>query len=75
MLTPGLSQGVRLDHLSWQGRDLAVRIGARTTHITLRSGPPMSVQLPDGKHEMRAGDTITTETRRPDLTPTDDLAR
>ncbi|MFJ6699454.1 glycosyl hydrolase family 65 protein [Streptomyces sp. NPDC091272] len=75
VLTPGLSHGVRLEHIAWQGRDLAVRVGARTTDITLRSGPSMTVRLPDGAHPLKVGGTLTTPTRRPDLAATDNLAR
>ncbi|MFE0106203.1 glycosyl hydrolase family 65 protein [Streptomyces sp. NPDC059009] len=75
LLTPSLADGVRLENLAWQGRRIAVGIGPERTRVSLVSGAPLTVRLPDGTHRLRAGEPLLTPTRRPDRTPTDDLAR
>ncbi|NEB79167.1 glycoside hydrolase family 65 protein [Streptomyces sp. SID14478] len=75
MLTPSLAGGVTLRGLHWQGRRFTVSLGARHTRITLDDGAPLTVRLRDGEQRLSTGRPLTTTTRRPDLAPTDDLAR
>jgi trehalose/maltose hydrolase-like predicted phosphorylase len=75
MLPPQLSGGVTLSGLHWQGRTFDVQIGASTTKVTLRSGTAMPVETPSGTQTIGAGSSMSIPTRRPDLTPTTDVAR
>ncbi|XUL90815.1 discoidin domain-containing protein [Streptomyces galilaeus] len=72
-LPPQLSDGVRLSGLHWRGRTYDIAIGARTTTVRLRSGAPFVLDTPEGRRTLSG--TVTLKTRRPDLTPTTDLAR
>lgn len=77
-LDPSLApqqHGVTLPDLKWQGRTFTVAIRPRTTTVTLRSGAPLPITTPGGKLTVSQGEGITIPTRRPDLQPTDDLAR
>lgn len=71
-LPPQLT-GVRASALHWRGRTLGVAVGPRTTRVTLVSGRPVRVSTPEGTHLLRS--TLVLPTRRPDRTPTPDLAR
>ncbi|MFI8433441.1 discoidin domain-containing protein [Streptomyces sp. NPDC079020] len=73
MLPPQLSEGVTLTGLRHQGRTYDVVIGARTSTVRLTSGAPFTVHTPAGPR--RLSTTLTLPTRRPDLTPTADVAR
>jgi trehalose/maltose hydrolase-like predicted phosphorylase len=75
MLPPQLSSGVTLSGLRWRGRSFDVRIGATTTTVTLRSGATMPVSSRGVDYSLSSGGSLTLSTRRPDLTPTDNLAR
>ena len=75
MLPPQLSGGVTLSGLHWQGRTFDVQIGASTTTVTLRSGNALPIQTPGGTQTVGAGSSLSIPTRRPDLTPTTDVAR
>jgi trehalose/maltose hydrolase-like predicted phosphorylase len=75
MLPPQLSSGVTVQGLHWHGRTFDVQIGGTTTKVTLRSGAAMPVETPSGTQTLGAGSSLTIPTRRPDLTPTTDLAR
>ncbi|WP_329256723.1 discoidin domain-containing protein [Streptomyces sp. NBC_01478] len=72
-LPPQLADGVRLSGLRWRGRTYDVAIGARTTTVRLRSGAPFTLDTPEGRRTLSG--TVTLRTRRPDITPTADLAR
>lgn len=72
-LPPQLPDGVRLSGLRWHGRTYDIAIGARTTTVRLRSGAPFALDTPEGRRTLSG--TVTLKTRRPDLTPTTDLAR
>ncbi|MFJ8926887.1 discoidin domain-containing protein [Streptomyces sp. NPDC102364] len=74
MLPPQLSTGVNVKGLQWRGRTYDVEIGARTTTVRLTGGAPFAVDTPDGR-KIVTGAGLTLPTRRPDLTPTTDLAR
>lgn len=74
MLPPQLSPGVKVKGLQWRGRTYDVEIGPRTTRVRLTGGAPFAVDTPDGRRTV-TGAGLTLPTRRPDLTPTTDLAR
>jgi trehalose/maltose hydrolase-like predicted phosphorylase len=75
MLPPQLSGGVTLSGLHWKGRSFDVHIGASTTTVTLRSGDALPVRTPGGTRTIGAASSLSIPTRRPDLTPTTNLAR
>ncbi|HEY5430745.1 MAG TPA: glycosyl hydrolase family 65 protein [Solirubrobacteraceae bacterium] len=67
--------GVVLHDLSWRGRTFDVSIGARTTTITLTSGPPLPVSTPAGGRTVSTGHPLHIATARPDLKTTTDAVR
>jgi F5/8 type C domain/Glycosyl hydrolase family 65 central catalytic domain/Glycosyl hydrolase family 65, C-terminal domain len=73
MLPPQLAAGVTLKGLHWRSRTFDIEIGATATTVKLRSGSAFTLESPDGTRTVSSSATIPT--RRPDLTPTDDLAR
>jgi trehalose/maltose hydrolase-like predicted phosphorylase len=73
MLPPQLSGGVTLKGLQWQGRTFDVDIGPTSTRVTLRSGGAFTLETPAGTKSVSG--SVSIPTRRPDLVPTDDLAR
>lgn len=75
MLPPQLSQGVKLNSLHWQGRTYDIAIGAHETTVRLRHGEPFEIETPQGKQIVSEGAPAHLKTRRPDLEPTDNLAR
>ena len=74
MLPPQLASGVTLEGLHWHGTTFDIRIGSNTTTVTAKGGD-LPVEAPDGSHTVSSGGSLSLPTRRPDLTPTDDLAR
>lgn len=75
MLPPQLKEGVTLRGLRWQGRSFDIAVGPRTTTVRLVDGKPFDVAGPKGRRTVSEGAPAVLETRRPDLAPTDDLAR
>jgi hypothetical protein len=75
MLPPQLAQGVTLQGLQWRGRTFTIDIGPQRTTLTLQSGDAFTVESPAGTSVLRGGSPVTVATRRPDLEPTDDVAR
>lgn len=75
MLPPQLSQGVKLNDLHWQGRTYDIAIGAHDTTVRLTHGEPFEIETPQGKQIVSQGAPAHLKTRRPDLEPTDNLAR
>jgi trehalose/maltose hydrolase-like predicted phosphorylase len=73
MLPPQLSGGVTVTGLRWRGRSFDVKIGPSTTTVTLRSGATLPVHARGADYSV--GSSLTLQTRRPDLAPTDNLAR
>ena len=71
-LPPQLT-GVTASALHWRGRVLEVAVGPRQTLVRLVSGRPVRVESPAGSGLLRS--TMTLPTRRPDLSPTTNLAR
>ncbi|MGH3495954.1 MAG: glycosyl hydrolase family 65 protein [Nocardioidaceae bacterium] len=67
--------GVTLHSLRWRGRSFTVDVGPRTTRVTLQSGPPLPVSVRGKVHRVRTGAALVVPTRRPDRTPTADVAR
>lgn len=74
MLPPQLSTGVTVRGLQWRGRTYDVAIGAERTTVRLTSGTPFTLDTPEGRTRVTPAG-VTLRTRRPDLTPTTDLAR
>ncbi|HEX4224229.1 MAG TPA: discoidin domain-containing protein [Pseudonocardiaceae bacterium] len=74
-LPPQLSAGITITGLQYQGRSVDVRVGARQTTVTLTSGAPVTIASPAGTQTLRPGRPAVLATARPDLTPTDNLAR
>ncbi|MGN6177164.1 MAG: glycosyl hydrolase family 65 protein, partial [Streptosporangiaceae bacterium] len=77
-LDPSLTSqigGVVLRNLAWHGTRFTVAIGPRTTTVSVQSGPALPVTVRGTPHTVAARGTLTVTTRRPDLTPTSDLAR
>ncbi|MFF2022436.1 glycosyl hydrolase family 65 protein [Streptomyces sp. NPDC058171] len=68
-------RGVTLRGLRWRGREYDVVIGPRETTVHLRSGAPLPVDSPRGRLTVTRDAPAVLTTRRPDLTPTSDLAR
>ncbi|MGW0908425.1 discoidin domain-containing protein [Streptomyces sp. NPDC002853] len=75
MLPPQLSQGVKLNNLHWQGRTYDIAIGAHDTTVRLTHGEPFEIETPQGKQIVSRDAPAHLKTRRPDLAPTDNLAR
>ncbi|MEU1308270.1 discoidin domain-containing protein [Streptomyces cinnamoneus] len=75
MLPPQLARGVTLRGLHWQGRTYDVELGAHDTTVRLTDGAPMTLDTPQGERVLTKAAPAVLETRRPDLAPTDNLAR
>ncbi|WP_280358001.1 discoidin domain-containing protein [Nocardia otitidiscaviarum] len=73
MLSPRLGSELTVRGIQWQGRTFDARIGADDTRLTLTDGAPIRVRTPDGTHTLDR--ELTVDTRRPDRSPTDNLAR
>jgi trehalose/maltose hydrolase-like predicted phosphorylase len=67
--------GITVRDLAWHGRRFTVAIGRRVTTITLNSGGPLPVRADGTTRVLRGHASMVVPTRRPDLTPTTDLAR
>jgi hypothetical protein len=77
-LSPSLSGqlgGVVLSDIAWHGSRFTVAIGARTTTVTLLSGPPLPISTPAGTELVDNGHPISIATARPDLTSSADVVR
>jgi trehalose/maltose hydrolase-like predicted phosphorylase len=77
-LDPSLSPqlpGVTLNNMHWHGRTFAVAIGPRSTRVSVASGGALPIQTPAGNRTVAPSGSVMLPTRRPDLTPTSDLAR
>ncbi|MFI6868995.1 discoidin domain-containing protein [Nocardia sp. NPDC050406] len=75
MLPPQLAPGVTLRGIHWQGRTFDARIGTEDTELTLTQGDPIRVNTPSGEHILSPAQPLSVKTRRPDLAPTDNIAR
>ena len=77
-VNPSLSSqisGIVLHDVSWRGRTFQVAIRPQRTTVTLLSGAPLPVGTPSGTRVVGPGHALSLATRRPDLTPTNDLVR
>jgi trehalose/maltose hydrolase-like predicted phosphorylase len=74
MLPPQLP-GLRLTGLQWQGRSFDIDVEPGTTRITLQSGAPMPVTVAGRTRTLSADSHMVVPTRRPDKSPTSDVAR
>jgi hypothetical protein len=54
---------------------LRIDVGPQATRVILMSGAAVPVQTPAGTQTLQPGAALTLPTRRPDRTPTDNLAR
>ncbi|MFF2845343.1 discoidin domain-containing protein [Streptomyces sp. NPDC058001] len=68
-------EGVTLRGMRWRGRTYEIEIGPHETTVRLVSGAPFEVDSPQGRFTVAPGEPAVLKTRRPDLTPTPDLAR
>lgn len=75
MLPPQLSRGVKLKGLHWQGRTYDITVGAHDTTVRLTRGEPFEIESPQGRQIVGHDAPVHLKTRRPDLEPTDNLAR
>ncbi|MGW4841608.1 discoidin domain-containing protein [Nocardia brasiliensis] len=75
MLPPELSTGLQLRGMRWQGRTFDAELGPDQTRIILKDGAAMQVRTPTGVATVSRDEPLTLPTRRPDRTPTDNLAR
>ena len=73
-LPPQLT-GVTVSALHWRGRVLRMSVGPQQTEVSLLSGTAVTVDTPSGTRTVAPGAPLVLPTRRPDLTPTADLAR
>ena len=77
-LAPSLTgqlSGIVLHGLAWHDRRFTVAIGRTSTTVTLDHGSPLPVHVSGVTHSVTGASPLTVPTRRPDLTPTDDLVR
>ena len=72
---PPQLQGLTLNGLQWQGRVFTMRITRDKTTATLASGKAIPVTTRAGKRMLEPGTPLVLDTRKPDLQPTDNLAR
>jgi trehalose/maltose hydrolase-like predicted phosphorylase len=71
----GGMRGVVLHRLAWHGRRFTVAIGPKGTRVTLDSGRPLPIAVGSATRLVRPGEPFALATRRPDLAPTNDVAR
>ncbi|MBA8926226.1 hypothetical protein BC739_003425 [Kutzneria viridogrisea] len=74
-LLPPQFTGITVNRLEWQGRAFSVRIGAEQTTVRLLSGLPLPIEVGGTKQTLAPYGELTVPTRRPDRSPTGDLAR
>lgn len=68
--------GVKLTGLRWHGRTFDLSVAPRRTTLTVRSGKPLPVRVAGGRlRTVKRSSPLVVGTTRPDLDPTDDLAR
>ncbi|MFD6157738.1 discoidin domain-containing protein [Nocardia sp. NPDC060256] len=74
-LPPELGAGLHIRGMHWQGRTFDAEIGPDDTKITLNDGAAMQVRTATGTQLVSRDHPLSVKTRRPDLAPTDNLAR
>jgi trehalose/maltose hydrolase-like predicted phosphorylase len=75
LLPPQLGRGVTLRDVDWRGRTFDITVGPDETTVRQTSGQPFEVESPQGVQVVSTGSPLTLKTRRPDLAPTDNVAR
>ncbi|HEX6255416.1 MAG TPA: discoidin domain-containing protein [Euzebyales bacterium] len=75
MLPPQLGRGVTLRDVDWRGRTFDITVGPNETTVRQTAGAPFEVESPQGTQVVSTGSPLTLKTRRPDLVPTDNVAR
>ncbi|MFC9436965.1 discoidin domain-containing protein [Nocardia sp. NPDC057030] len=75
ILPPELGSGLNIRGMHWQGRTFDAELGPDNTTITLKDGAAMRVRTPAGTQLVGRDQPLIVKTRRPDLAPTDNLAR
>ena len=73
-LPPQLA-GITNSAVHWRGRVLRIEVGPQQTQVSLLSGAAVTVETPSGTRTLPSGGRLTLPTRRPDQTPTTNLAR
>ncbi len=73
-LPPQLHNGVTITGLHYHGRTVTIHIGPSSTRVSLTSGDPLTLSTPTGTRTL-GRDPVMLPTARPDLDPTDNLAR
>lgn len=74
-LPPQFAGGVTVTGLQYQGRTVDINVGAENTTVALRSGSTLTVDAAGSVRRLTHGQHTAVPTARPDLDPTDDLAR
>lgn len=74
-LPPQLSRGITISGLRYQGRTATIKIGPAKTTVRLTSGSPVTLSSPAGTQTLSQSAPATLTTARPDLDPSDNLAR
>ncbi|MEU4997345.1 glycosyl hydrolase family 65 protein [Streptomyces sp. NPDC021622] len=74
-LPPQLKSGVTVRGAHWRGRTYDIAIGPKETTVRLASGRPFTIDTPKGRVTVAGNAPAVLKTRRPDLTPTANLAR
>ena len=64
-----------LRDIDWRDRSFDMTVGPDETTVRQTSGQPFEVESPEGTHVVSSGSPLTLKTRRPDLAPTDNVAR
>jgi trehalose/maltose hydrolase-like predicted phosphorylase len=64
-----------LTGLRWRGRTFDISVGPDETTVSQRAGQPFTVESPQGTQVVSTGSPASLKTRRPDLAPTDNVAR
>jgi len=73
-LPPQLT-GITDSAVHWRGRVVRIEVGPQQTRVILLSGAAVAVETPSGTRTLPSGGRLTLPTRRPDQSPTTDLAR
>lgn len=74
-LPPQLNDGVKVSGIHWQRRQFTAEIGPQQTTLSLTQGPPLPVRAAARTYSLSIGSPLTVPTGRPDLTPTQNVAR
>lgn len=74
MLPPHIP-GVDITGLQWHGSTFDISVRHDTTRVTMRGGRSLTVSAAGRQTTLHGHQSMTIPTRRPDLTPTQDVAR